>query len=147
MATVDEARQKVQRILASEFNGVMLNDDAFALRHGSTMVRISVHEFGKDPQGNPASIVHVWAPLAREVEPTPEFYEWVATEGQRFLFGHVSLMKPEGQPGLLVSFDHALLADYLDPAELVSTIMAMAAIADDLDETMKSRFGGKRYAD
>ena len=30
------------------------------------------------------SLVHLWAPLGREVTPTPEFFRWAATEGQDY---------------------------------------------------------------
>ena len=45
--------------------------------------------WGKDSKGDPSSIVRVWAPLVRQLKPTPEFYRWAAVDGSRFLFGSV----------------------------------------------------------
>ena len=46
-----------------------------------------------------------------------------------------------------VAFDHTLLADYLDPEELVQAVVAVAVTADDVDDTVHDKFGGKRYTD
>lgn len=147
MATVDASLQKVQRILANAFDNVMLAKDGYAIERGSTRVNIEVREWGKDPQGEPSSIVRIWAPLVRDLAPTPEFYHWAATEGQKFLFGTVTVVDSEDGSTCFVAFDHTLLADYLDPDELVQAVVAVAVTADDLDDTVREKFGGKRYAD
>ena len=71
MATVEASTLKVQRILAGGFDDVMLAADGFAIERGSTRVNVEIQEWGKDPQGEPSSIVRIWAPLAREITPTP----------------------------------------------------------------------------
>ena len=43
--------------------------------------------------------------------------------------------------------DHTLLGDYIDPAELVSAVNAVMSSADELDEIVHDRFGGKRWTD
>ena len=46
-----------------------------------------------------------------------------------------------------LQFDHTIMGDYLDPAELVTAVGAVMYTADDLDEIVHERFGGKRYTD
>ena len=147
MATVEATTQKVQRMLVEGFGNVMLTKDGFAVERGSTRVNIEVKDWGKDGKGDPSSVVRIWAPLVRELTPTPEFYRWAAVEGSRFLFGSVTVLESEEVEACLVVFDHALLADYLDMDELCGAVAIIAATADDLDDVVHDRFGGKRYTD
>ena len=101
MATVEESTQKVQRMLVEGFGDIILTKDGFAVERGSTRVNIEVKDWGKDNKGDPSSIVRIWAPLVRELKPTPEFYRWAAVDGSRFLFGSVSVIENEGSRGLL----------------------------------------------
>jgi hypothetical protein len=59
----------------------------------------------------------------------------------------VSVIENKDAKTCFLQFDYTILADYLDPAELVSAVSAVMYTADDLDETVHSRFGGKRYTD
>ena len=147
MATVPDTLQKVKRILAAEFSSVMLDGEGFKIEFGSTVVRIGVKDFGKDKDANPSSVVTVSALVGREITPTPEFYEWVATEGRQRYIGGVTVFKsPDGTKCVAV-YDHALLGDYLDPAELVSAVVLCRNAADEFDEIVHDKFGGLRYTD
>jgi len=146
MATVDASMQKVQRILAASFDNVMLVKDGFAMERGSTRVRVEVNEWGKDPNGEPSSIIRIWAPLVRALTPSPDFYHWAAVDGQKFLFGSVTTLDNEDGT-CFVTFDYTLLADYLDPDELTQAVIAVAATANDLDDKVHEKFGGLRYVD
>ena len=44
-------------------------------------------------------------------------------------------------------FDHALLGDFLDPDELIGAVRDHVHTADELDDIVHDRFGGKRYTD
>ena len=147
MATVDATSEKVQRMLVEGFGDVMLTRDGFAIERGSTRVNIEVRDWGKDGKGDPSSIVRMWAPLVRELKPTPEFYHWAAVDGSKFLFGSVTVYDNEATADCFVVFDHTLLGDYLDLDELTGAIAMVARTADDLDDVVHDRFGGKRYTD
>lgn len=147
MATVDASLQKVQRILANAFDNVMLAKDGYSMERGSTRVHIEVKEWGKGSTGEPSAIVRIWAPVVRDLAPTPEFYRWAATEGQKFLFGTVTVVDNEDGSKCFVAFDHTLLADYLDPDELIQAVVAVVMTADELDDTVQQKFGGLRYTD
>jgi hypothetical protein len=147
MATVPDTQQKVQRILAAEFSSVLLDGDGFRIEAGSTNVRIGVKDFGKDKDGNPSTVVTVSALVGRDITPTPEFYEWAATEGRQRYIGGVTVFKSKDTGLCVAVYDHALLGDYLDPAELVSAIVMCRNAADEFDEIVHDRFGGLRYTD
>jgi len=147
MATVEATTQKVQRMLVEGFGNVLLTKDGFAVERGSTRVNVEIKDWGKDTKGDPSSIVRLWAPLVRELKPTPEFFQWAAVDGSRFLFGSVTVLLNETTPDAFVVFDHSLLADYIDMDELCGAVAVIASTADDLDDVVHDKFGGKRYTD
>jgi hypothetical protein len=148
MATVEATTQKVQRILVEEYNDVRLHKNGgFVLEAGSTAAFVQIQEWTPDKDGNPRSLVYIWAPLGRDVKPTPELYHWAAVDGQQMRFGTVSVLDNTEKGTCFVQFDRTLLGDYLDPAELVTAVNAVLYTADDLDEIVHDRFGGKRYTD
>ena len=147
MATVEDTTQKVQRILVDSFNDVRLRKDGFALETGSTAAFVEIQAWTPDKDGNPRSLVYIWAPLGRDVAPSDELFHWAATDGQQFRLGGVTVIENKEAKTCFVQFDYTILADYLDPAELVTAVSAVMYTADDLDEAVHSRFGGKRYTD
>ena len=144
MPTVEETTQKVQRILVSEFNGVQLKPDGYSIKVGSTAVHISVHKWRERDDGTISTVIGLWAPIAREIPPSPDLFRWAATTEHTFGAIHVNELD-DGT--CLASFDHALLGDYLDPDELANAVAAVALTADELDDEAVQRFGGKRYSD
>jgi hypothetical protein len=97
---------------------------------------------------SPVARVHL-APLGRGVPKTPELFRWAAVDGQQFRIGSVSVLEDQDatKDTCFLQFDHTLLGDYLDPAELVTAVGAVMYTADDLDEVVHTRFGGKRFSD
>jgi hypothetical protein len=147
MADVEATKQKVQRMLVAEFENIRLAKDSFAIEYESTIIWVEVKEWIPDDDGTPRSLVHVWAPLGREVPASPELYHWAATEGQGTWFGSVSVMDAEDGKTCMVVFDATLLADFLDPAELATTVYAIGFSGNEFDDLVHDRFGGKRFTD
>lgn len=147
MATVEETTQKVQRILVDGFNDVRLRKNGFSLEVGSTAAFVEIQEWTPDKDGNPRTLVYVWAPLGRDVKPTDELFHWAATDGQQFRFGGVTVIENKEAKTCFLQFDHTIMGDFMDPAELIAAVGAVLYTADDLDETVHTRFGGKRYTD
>ena len=80
MATVEATTQKVQRILAEEYNDVRLRKNGgFLVPGGSTAAFVEIQEWTPDKDGNPRTLVYIWAPLGREVKPTEDLYHWAAS--------------------------------------------------------------------
>ena len=145
---VDVISAKVQRMLISEFGNVRLTKDGgFAIDIGSTVVFIEIKEWTPDKENNPRSLVYMWAPLGRDVKQSPELYEWAATEGRAKWFGGVVVSKNKDADTAFVTYDHTLLGNFVDPDELYSAVYMVAWTADDLDDVVTTKFGGKRYTD
>ncbi len=150
MATVEETMMKVQRILTGPMNlRVQLDKDSFLVRFTdmSTSVRVRIQDWGTDPEGDPRSLVLISSPILRNVKPTPTLFEWIARQGGSKWFGHIEVYD-EGDTGLVfLMMSHTLLGDYLDEEELKSAMWAVLGTADDWDDELQKKFGGKRWAD
>jgi hypothetical protein len=147
MATVDAVTQKVQRMLANGFSDVRLTKTGFGVPYGSSQVFLEVRDWGKDKNGEPQTLVYLWAPMGREIPMTPELFKWVATTGQEKYYGSTHAYPGEdGKPGTVI-LEHTLLGDFLDPMELETAVSMLYFSADQLDDIIHDTFGGKRYTD
>jgi len=145
---VDVTSAKVQRMLVAGFSDVRLTKDGgFSVPMGTTTVFVEIKEWTADKDGNPRSLVYLWSPLGREVPLSPELFEWAATEGRHNWFGGVVVQKQDDGKTAFVSYDHTLLGTTLDPDELSTAVSMVGWTADDLDELVTTKFGGKRFTD
>jgi len=147
MATVDATSAKVQRMLAAGFNDVRLTERGYAVPYGSSQVLVEVRDWGTDSKGEPQTLVYMWAPIGRDVTITPELYQWAATDGQSSYFGSARVIPNDDGKTALVTFEHTLLGDFLDPMELESAVGMLFVTADKLDDIVHDKFGGKRFTD
>lgn len=147
MASVDETMLRVQRMLTGPMGlRVQLEQDRFviAFQKSSTEVTIRLFEWGKDREGNPRTLVVVSAPVLLDVTPSAELYEWVARKGGSRWFGHVEVIDSR-TPGLVhLIMSHTLLGDYLDEPELGNALYGILWGADEWDDELKPRFGGRK---
>jgi len=143
MPSLVELRDQVQRILTSEFNNVSVDSDGdFSLRHESARVFIRCRE-QKLSEDRSRTLLTVWAIVLGEVPPSPELFHYVAVEGSNYIFGHLVCLEHESS--VWIHMTHQLLGDYLDSEELVSAVLGIAFSANDLDDELQSRFGGRRF--
>jgi hypothetical protein len=151
VADVDMTMMKVQRLLTGPMGlRVTLQDNSISVSFtdSSTRVNIGVQEWGKNKDGDPSSLVQLSCPILWEVDPAPALYEWISKQGGRYFFGHVVAYDDNNAPGkLFLMMAHTLLGDYLDEEELSAALYAMLGTADQLDDELKGKFGGKRLAD
>ncbi len=151
MATVDQTMMKVQRLLTGPMNlRIDLQGDTIGVRFtdASTQIHIRVLDWGKNKDGEPRTLVRVSAPILRSVPPSPALFEYLARELPRFYFGSVAVWDDEEDKGkLALTLGHTLLGDYLDEEELKAALFGILGSADDLDDQLKQRFGGKRWTD
>lgn len=149
MANVDMTMMKVQRILTGPMGlkiSLQGNSISVTFTDVSTRVNVAVTEWGKNKDGDPSSLVQLSCPILWEVDPSPALFEWVAKSS--YYFGHVTAHDDSSAPGkLFLMMSHTLLGDYLDEEELSSAMYAMLGTADNLDDELKGKFGGKRLAD
>jgi hypothetical protein len=151
MANVDATMMKVQRLLTGPMGlRISLQGETISITFtdSSTRINVSVQDWGTNKAGDPSALVRLSAPLLWEVEPKPELFEWIARQGGNYYFGHVVAYDDSSAAGkLFLSMSHTLLGDYLDEEELHWALFSMLGTADKLDDELKEKFGGKRYAD
>ena len=131
-------KDKVQRYLTDLLGNVQIDRDGdFNFRHGSAHVFVRV-----TPLGDERTFVAVWAHTNHEVPPSPELYEYIAT-GNQYRFGYLRCREENGK--VSVVFAHNLLGDFLDPDELKMTVVLVAQTADEVDDAIVTRFGGRKF--
>jgi len=135
---VTAVREKVRRYLLEVLSRVEVDREGnFTFRQGSARIFISVWPFGDDKV-----TVKVLAPVVFDAPASPELYKYVATEGF-YKFGHMSCNEKEGK--VTIFFVHTLLGDFLDPEELKMAVFLMARTADEIDDELVGKFGGKKF--
>ena len=140
--STEATASKVQRILSENLGSVRVGKDGeFILKNGSSVGFVTVKNWGDDE-----TIVKVWSPVLTKVKPTPKLYEWVATSGQERYFAHVRIVEQDAK-NVMIILEHDLLGDYLDPDELMSTVLSVMLGADEWDDELQKMFGGERAAD
>jgi hypothetical protein len=131
---VADTTAKVHEYLAP-FDDVDQDADGNAsLQYGSARVRITVETFDQDQ-----AVVKVCANVVNGARPTPELFHHLATNQSEI--GHLSAVEePDGTA--TINFSHSLLGEFLNPAELRMTVIAVAFAADQLDDALAAQFGG-----
>lgn len=146
MITVDEVRNKVQRILTEELGRVEIDRDGdFVVYHESTVTFIKVYAFNETDDAD--IIVRCECPMLVDVPLTPELYKWVATLGQAFQIGSCWLNPNDDEKSGWLYFRYAIVGNDLDPNELLGALYRTVFTADDLDDMLKREFGGKLFTE
>ncbi len=155
MSNLSIVRDKVNRYTAKLFNNVTVDEDGdLKVRVGSTAIFVSLNEFSDsdsrkfaDEYGLSKIHLNAWAPVLIGVKPSNEFFKWVATEGQEYIFGNFRAWKADEDDEYVLIFGIRIAADELDETELRSALWAVAETADASDDELMKRFGGKRFED
>lgn len=133
-------RAAVQQFLTNNFNDVNIDKDGdFSLPLGSARVFVSTHT--RDDADY--TWVSLDVPLLFAVKETPEVFQHIALHADDYLFAHLSAARTDD--GLTIMLTHALLGDYLDEQELVRAVGGTLGVADQLDDELKTQFGGTRF--
>lgn len=152
-------KDKVQRFAKQFFNIVQIGENGeLSIPFESTHVFIEVHdlsitdspEFRAYREENDISktIVNLWAVVLMDVKVTPELCKWVAVDGQDFDFGAFRILLHQDNPNMAeVQFQYRLAGDTLDPGELKNALATVALTANNLDDELQQKFGGKRVED
>jgi hypothetical protein len=130
----------IERLLLDMFGRVETSrDGAYTFPFDSTRVFIQPLVKGG------ASITHVYAVTNVDVSASDELYEFIALNADSFLFGHLGVIRRGNVVDVVLS--HRLLTDALTPPELELVVTAVAATANQADDLIQRRFGGRRYRD
>ncbi|MDR7418839.1 MAG: YbjN domain-containing protein [Armatimonadota bacterium] len=110
---------------------------AYYLWMGSAAVQAFVYAWG-----DKEAVVNVRSYVVTGAERTPEMLEFLLKENFNMRFGAFGLDK-DGD----VTFEHNLIGSTCDKNELRTSMMAVLGTADQYDDQIVSRWGGKRAMD
>jgi len=87
------------------------------------------------------TIVRIFSIINLDVPESGELFKFLSTENHKLLLGHFSY----DEDNLAVWFCHVLLGNEMSMQEFITTISAIAVMADKYDDLIKQRFGGILY--
>jgi hypothetical protein len=105
---------------------------------------VSVEEFGKQiKQGNDI-LVKIYAPMVWDVPRTPVLYKWVATEAQTDYLCRVACNENHAEDPKLtdIYLEHGMLGDNMQAAELITSVVYMIAVVNEVYPFIHETFGG-----
>jgi len=134
VTAVADVQAQVREFLATFDDVTKHEDGSCSLSYGSAEVTVTVDVFDEDQ-----AVVKVRAEAVTGATSSPELFHHIATTSTEI--GHLrAVEQPGGTVTILLS--HSLLGEFLNPAELRMTIVALALVADQVDDGLAERFGG-----
>jgi hypothetical protein len=142
MGNVQAVQAKVQQYLADNFSNVSLfKANEYSLRHGSSRAFVKITSSADDAP----TFVTITIPLLFGVPDSPQLHRHIAYHADDWIFGHLCLSQNEEQGQADIFFNHMLLGDYIDEAELAHAVGGMISTSDRLDDELQSQFGGTKF--
>lgn len=138
MTIVESTQLKVQGYLTTLGRPELDGDGDFSLRFGSARVFVRVTAWG-----NEHSLIDIFCFALEDVPPSPELFEYVATNND-YAFGKLRVVR-RSEGACMLGVNHSMLGTFIDPEELVIAVRCVAETADALDDELKPRFGGHRF--
>lgn len=135
-AIYEKAGQHIKELFG-EFAGTRTDFPAYFLRMGSALVHASVY-----PWGDNDAIIAVRSYVVTGTEKTPELLEYLLRQNDGMRFGAFCL-DADGD----IAFEHSIVGSTCSKEELRASIMAVISTADQFDDQIVSRWGGKRATD
>ena len=143
MSEVLNVKDKVQRYLLDlGVRPEVTEDGGWTFRTGSARVFVRVRE--QTGEDSSRTLVELTAPVLFGVTPSAELWEYVALSADNWVFGHLWAAKQD-EDDVTLLLSHRLLGDYLDPEELKSAVAGLAISAEEIDDQLADRFGGRRF--
>ncbi len=117
---------------------VPLDDEpCFVMAQGSAFLYAHVKPWGED-----RSVLQVYAPVVFGAEMTLDLALYLLQENDSMRFGAFSV----GADGTIF-FNHNVVADSIDKEEFKASILAVLMGADDYDDEIVAKWGGRRASD
>jgi len=146
MSLVDTIKGKVQRMLTEELGTVKIDRDGdFIITHESAVVFVAV--FAINDKEDSDIVIRCTSPMVKDAPLTSELTKWIAIEGQNFSFGSCSLNPNDDGTTAWIYFRYAIVGNDLDSNELISAVYRTVFTANQLDDELKSKFGGKLFTE
>jgi Putative bacterial sensory transduction regulator len=134
---------KIREVIEGKL--AQLVDKYFVDEHGNYVLGIESARVFIVPTWveNGSTVIRVFAITNLDVPITPELTTWLLEKNLEFVFGGFALDASEGA----VWFNHNMLGDFAHPEALEATLAAVTQTADQYDDEIKSRFGGRLYVE
>ena len=151
-------KDKVQRYAKQFFNVINVDDDGdLRITFESTHVVLQVVELDtsnpdivefREENDISKTVVNIFALVLCDVDVTNELFKWIAIEGQDSNFGGFRAnIDPDNPKKCNIQFQYRLAGDNLDPGELKGALACVSFTADNEDDELQKKFGGKRWED
>ena len=125
------------RDMFGDFAGQHTENPEFAVVVGSALAQTAVFPFGEEE-----SVISTRAYVVTGAELTAELMHFLLRENDRMTFGAFGV-DSDGD----IFFEHTILGSTCDHEELTSSVSAVVLIADEYDDNIIDRWGGKRAID
>jgi hypothetical protein len=156
MTIEDDVKKKVFEFTKEIFSWAELDPDGdVTFEFQSTKVWIDVVKMSR-PDGIkikefvvehelPMTLVRIRAVLVADVPRSPALFQYVATDARRNLGSINVVLDDEGTCDLF--FMYSLAGDDITAGELKHAAFIVATVANQLDDEIQQKFGGKRWAE
>jgi hypothetical protein len=136
---VDTTRARLQDMLTEMLERIEVDKyGSFTFPAESARVFIKVHPFGQE-----RTLVNVFAHTNIDVPASEELFRYIALHSNMWVFGHLGASERDDK--VLVTLSHRLLGEHLQLEELKAAAFSVAFTADEIDDEIKERFGGRLF--
>jgi len=125
--------------------GAEIDDEGdICVDQDGTLCYVSVEEFGKQMKQGNDILVKIYAPMVWDVPRTPALYKWVATEAQTDYLCRVACNENHAEDPKLtdIYLEHGMLGDNMQAAELITSVVYMIGIVNEVYPAIHETFGG-----
>lgn len=136
MSRITDVRARIDEILTASGYPFRREENRCRIERGTTAVFVSAHDW-KDTH----TLVELLCPVLHEVPYSEPLLRRLNELNESLYFGKAYWRDDT------VWIAHNLLGDELDSGELIASVGLVAVVADNLDDELKGRFGGKRWRD
>ncbi|PZD71562.1 hypothetical protein C1752_06182 [Acaryochloris thomasi RCC1774] len=122
--------------LFSQIPWEVLDEPGVGLFMGSAWVEVRLYPWNED------SVINIRSTVVSEAKLDATLQNFLLRENAELRFGAFSLNEAGD-----ILFEHTIVGSTCDPQELEASVMAVLQAADDYDDQIVSRWGGKRALD
>jgi len=132
-------RERVESYLREGMGGVEIDADGdYKIALESARVFVCPRQWTDD-----STVVRIFSITNVDLPASADLTRYLASENFRLLFGHLAYNEAESS----VWFLHNLLGDALDRDELLLSLRMVATKANDYDDVIKEKFGGRLFSE
>ena len=120
----------------------MGQNGTFRINFGSAIIFISINSWSEDE-----CIIHIWTPLIDEIEITADLTQYLLQQNRQMPpFGGFSI-GTKTDDSEYICMEETMVGSSATKDELRQAVYIMGQMADDYDDEIRSKWGGKRNRD